>query len=294
MVIRSNRSNRPALDAGGLLTSAEVAALLGVGVSAVKRWADSGTLPCVKTSGGHRRFRRHDVDRAFSSPAAAVQDPWQEWLSALVEGADVHEALALLFRERARRGSWSAVAPFLGDLLAEIGNRWARGDMTVAEEHVASASLQRALTFAAETIAVASNAPRCLLAPAEGDEHVVGLTLVELCLREHGWRALWMGAHTRGSDIAERVRLGVDMVAVSASSLTRDRRQLRALVRTVGAACQRAGIPLVLGGTGRWPEPTPFGIRVRDWEEFRNVLLEIDRSRRVRSLHVQGQLPVRR
>jgi excisionase family DNA binding protein len=290
VVIRPNRPIRSAADPAALLTSAEVAELLGVGVSAVKRWADSGTLPCVKTSGGHRRFRRHDVDRALRSPEAPAGDPWQEWLTALVEDADIHEALALLFRERARRGSWSDVAPFIGDLLAEIGSRWARGDMTVAQEHVASASLQRALTFATETMVVPANAPRCLLAPAEGDDHVVGLTLVELCLREHGWRALWMGARTRGSDVAERVRLGIDMVALSASSLTRDRRQLRAVVRTVGAACQRAGVPLVLGGTGRWPEPPPFGMRVRGWEEFRSVLLQHDRSRRARALPVEGEL----
>jgi excisionase family DNA binding protein len=266
---------------GSLLTSAAAARRLGVGVSAVKRWAESGVLPCVKTAGGHRRFRREDVERRLHPPAAGDADPWEEWLSVLVSTGDVHAVLALLFRERARRGSWHDVAALLGDLLVVIGERWASGALTVAQEHVASSALQRALALAAETIPVFAAAPLCLLAPAEGDEHVVGLALAELCLREHGWRALWMGSHTRGSDVAERVRQGVDMVALSASSLTRDRRQLRSLVRTVGGACQRAGIPLLLGGSGQWPEPAPFGIRIRKWDEFRDVMRNVSRARSV-------------
>jgi excisionase family DNA binding protein len=40
----------------------EVARLLGVGTRQVRKWADDGVLPCLRTDGGHRRFRRRDVD----------------------------------------------------------------------------------------------------------------------------------------------------------------------------------------------------------------------------------------
>ena len=43
------------------LTSTRVATILGVTPSTVKRWADEGTLPCIKTAGGHRRFNAKDV-----------------------------------------------------------------------------------------------------------------------------------------------------------------------------------------------------------------------------------------
>ncbi|MBV9958343.1 MAG: helix-turn-helix domain-containing protein, partial [Acidobacteria bacterium] len=45
------------------LTSSEAARLLGVSEASVKRWADSGLLPALKTAGGHRRFRPEDVAR---------------------------------------------------------------------------------------------------------------------------------------------------------------------------------------------------------------------------------------
>jgi excisionase family DNA binding protein len=40
-----------------LLSTADIARLLSIDVSTVKRWADSGKLHCCKTVGGHRRFR---------------------------------------------------------------------------------------------------------------------------------------------------------------------------------------------------------------------------------------------
>ncbi|MCY2948192.1 MAG: helix-turn-helix domain-containing protein, partial [Planctomycetota bacterium] len=51
----------------------KAASLLGVSVSSVKRWVDAGTLPAVKTCGGHRRLRMDDV-MAMQS-AAAVTEP---------------------------------------------------------------------------------------------------------------------------------------------------------------------------------------------------------------------------
>ena len=249
-----------------LLSSAAVAQALGVGVSAVKRWADAGLLRCVKTAGGHRRFSRRDLEQfRTSTPGAA--DPWSHWIDTLQRG-EMNAILALLFGERATRGAWHGVAEHLGPLLFTIGERWARGELTVAQEHLATSSLQRALAVVAETLPVVREAPRCVLAAAEGEEHSLGLSLAELCLREQGWRAEWLGTPTRPVDVTERVKAGADMVALSASSVMSDRRALRAQVRSVGHACQRAGIPLILGGAGRWPDPPAFGVRLERWSDF--------------------------
>ena len=44
------------------LRAQEVARLLHVSPKTVARWADNGWLPCQVTLGGHRRFRRSDVE----------------------------------------------------------------------------------------------------------------------------------------------------------------------------------------------------------------------------------------
>lgn len=51
-----------------LLTPAEVAALFGVATNTVATWERDGRLSCVRTVGGHRRFRRSDVEALLTPP----------------------------------------------------------------------------------------------------------------------------------------------------------------------------------------------------------------------------------
>jgi excisionase family DNA binding protein len=44
------------------LSLSEVASMLGVHPSTVRNWSDQGHLPAHRTQGGHRRFRRREVE----------------------------------------------------------------------------------------------------------------------------------------------------------------------------------------------------------------------------------------
>lgn len=52
------------------LSLGEVAAILGVHPSTVRSWADNGRLPVHRTQGGHRRFRRSEVELCMQSQNA--------------------------------------------------------------------------------------------------------------------------------------------------------------------------------------------------------------------------------
>src|SRR5918999_555920 len=64
---RARKGGRPA--GGGLdwLTLGQAAEYLGVAQSTIRKWSDSGRLPAFYTPGGHRRFRRSDLDAFLSS-----------------------------------------------------------------------------------------------------------------------------------------------------------------------------------------------------------------------------------
>jgi excisionase family DNA binding protein len=51
------------------LTPAEVARIFRVDPKTVGRWAIEGLLPSTRTPGGHRRFRRSDVDALLKAGA---------------------------------------------------------------------------------------------------------------------------------------------------------------------------------------------------------------------------------
>lgn len=50
-----------------LLTPAEVAALFRVDVKTVGLWAKAGKLTCIRTPGGHRRYRTAEVERLLNA-----------------------------------------------------------------------------------------------------------------------------------------------------------------------------------------------------------------------------------
>jgi methanogenic corrinoid protein MtbC1 len=79
--------------------------------------------------------------------------------------------------------------------LHEIGDRWADGHLTVAQEHFASAFIHSRL------IALARGwdrglGPRALLACAPGEQHTIGLIAYGIALHELGWRITYLGADT--------------------------------------------------------------------------------------------------
>jgi len=64
----SARARRLADDGREWLTLGQAAAFLGAAQSTVRKWADGGRLPAFYTPGGHRRFRRSDLEAFLAGP----------------------------------------------------------------------------------------------------------------------------------------------------------------------------------------------------------------------------------
>ena len=54
------------------LNLSETANVLGVHPSTVRNWADEGRLPVYRTQGGHRRFKRNEVELWLQSQQASA------------------------------------------------------------------------------------------------------------------------------------------------------------------------------------------------------------------------------
>jgi excisionase family DNA binding protein len=66
---RDSAGKRVAADEGkDWLTLGQAAAFLGAAQSTVRKWADGGRLPAFYTPGGHRRFRRSDLEAFLAVP----------------------------------------------------------------------------------------------------------------------------------------------------------------------------------------------------------------------------------
>jgi excisionase family DNA binding protein len=258
-----------------LLTSAQAAQLLGVGPTTVKRWADAGLISCVKTAGNHRRFPRAEVERllARDHTDAAVAADAAAWIRLLAGEEPLQEVQASLLAARARVTTWWQVADAFEPVLRELGERWASGELSVIEEHVASERLARALAATAHALPTPRDAPRALLTVAEGEDHTLGLSLAELVLREAGWAARWAGRRTPLAEVTALVRSGgLAAVALSASAFSVNAEELSRQAAQVATACRAAKIPLLLGGKGSWPEHRPGTYRLRTFAQLHQLL----------------------
>ncbi len=259
-----------------LLTSAEVAKILGVTAVSVKRWADMGLLRSARAGGASRRFDPVEVERFLKDRTGAVQPDHgpdvEGWLELLLSDCDTHQLLATIYAERARLGAWWKVAESLAAVLEEIGERWTEGTLSILEEHVATERLARVLAQVSDQLPSRPGAPRLLLTTAEGEEHTLGLSLAEIVIREQGWPVLWAGRRVPLSEIVAHVASGsVDAVAVSASAVA-DPGDLLAQTERLGAICRAGEVHLLLGGSGPWPEWIPYGARVVTFQELRGWL----------------------
>ena len=226
-----------------LITSTEAARRLGVAVSTIKRWADDGTLPCVRTAGGHRRFRPADL-------AVSPEEGVEAWTTLLLGDRPILAVQGELLKLRADRGSWPQACSHLAQVMRTLGQRWAAGELEIHQERRASNRLAQALAQVASTMALAPDAPVCLLVVPEGELHTLGLSLLEPCLHELGWSTLWLGRDLPNEEIARAVReRSPDAVAASGASGLSEL-HARAFVEALPE-----DPPLLLGGSAPWPRP---------------------------------------
>jgi MerR family transcriptional regulator, light-induced transcriptional regulator len=126
----------------------------------------------------------------------------------------------------------------LGDvvvpLLHDIGERWERGEITIAQEHFASTVLRGRLLGLARGWG-AGFGPLALLACAPGEQHDLGLLAFGLALRGRGWRIVYLGPDTPVASVAEAAHTSrprrVVVSAVDQEALETHRSELLELAR---------------------------------------------------------------
>lgn len=132
-----------------------------------------------------------------------------------------------------------------------VGERWERGEWSVADEHWASQTLVRALDQVRPDVGPAGRlGSLVLVAAVAGEHHALGLVCLEQCLREAGWQVANLGADTPAADLARFVaERGPAAVALTASHADRAA-SVAASVAAIREAATPEGtrLPVMLGG----------------------------------------------
>jgi DNA-binding transcriptional MerR regulator len=103
--------------------------------------------------------------------------------------------------------------------LQELGDRWQRGEASIAQEHFASAVIRGRLLGLARGWGRGVG-PLALLACLPGEHHDLGLIVLGLALRARGWRIAYMGQDTPVQTIAEAAAADLDPSLVVLSGVS--------------------------------------------------------------------------
>jgi methanogenic corrinoid protein MtbC1 len=169
--------------------------------------------------------------------------------SLLADGDDELAAWALrgALAERSRAEVFDGV---LREAMAVVGERWRDGRWTIAEEHLASQTVIRALErIRPEPGPEYRVGPLAVLAGVAGEHHGIGLACLDQVLRDEGWTVANLGADVPAADLARFLaRNQAELVALTASL----RERLDALREAVAAARSvrpESPLPILVGGT---------------------------------------------
>jgi MerR family transcriptional regulator, light-induced transcriptional regulator len=132
--------------------------------------------------------------------------------------------------------------------LHELGERWARGEISVAQEHFASNLLRGRLLGLARGWGQ-SNGPTAILACPPGEQHDLGLLAFGITLQRQGWRIIYLGPDTPIATIRDVAAGAAPRLVVLASTTPGP------LAADVGAIVDLAHqTPVALGGAGATAE----------------------------------------
>lgn len=161
--------------------------------------------------------------------------------------------------------------------LHEVGELWAKGALTVADEHLATSLTHRVLAALRPPVWVGVGAEhepapvkrRVMLATVEGEQHALGLRMAADVLEEAGFEPIYLGADVPTDALLQALdSLSPDLLALSATLP-----ELAPELEQVAAAALRTHprLKLLFGGQAASPRLTE-GTLVQDLEALPEVL----------------------
>lgn len=257
------------------LTTKAVAKVLGVSDATVKRWAASKVLLSVKTAGGHRRFRAQDVARfrrdLGGSPQiqAVVSVPKGSKPRTTEAGKSLspavfdalrdanEEALTeLLIGEHLRgRKLTTIIDEVIAPAMRRIGDLWYAGEITIADEHLATRTTIVALQILRTVLDSCEPTDQLAVCCAvENDFHELPVLLAQMLVESEGWRVVNLGANTPLFSLNETMTRYRPQLVCIASTMLLDVERAAREYQELHQAAARAGVKLVLGGNGFAPK----------------------------------------
>ena len=275
-MVKVNHSHH-GLPGEGLIPIRTVSSLTGVNSVTLRAWERRYDLvKPIRTPKGHRLYTLSDVDlinevvtlldngmsigqvrqvlntdRARPEPARELNadfDPWldcQDRLLRAITAFDDRELNEVYHEVLSLYPVDIVTDRLIVPLLRELGERWAQGSGSIAEEHFFSVFLRNKLGARFHHLNRNRQGPKLLAACMPGEHHEVGLLLFALAALDWDYRVVLLGPNTPLPELPPVVeRVAIQAIVLSGSA------GIAATVveQELPILCQKVAMPIFVGG----------------------------------------------
>jgi methanogenic corrinoid protein MtbC1 len=149
-----------------------------------------------------------------------ISEIGRAYAAALLSGDEVAAELAIRDALEAKLSTAEIDDEIIAPALWLVGELWERGEISVADEHVATEISIRVLALQreAQRVALARGDHLVMLATPSGELHVVALRMTDTLLREAGYRVVMIGSDVPAHALAgSATRHRPDVICLSAT-----------------------------------------------------------------------------
>lgn len=259
------------------LSTKEVAEMLGVTESSIKRWADSELIYCNKTPGGHRKFKLEDVNIFAKSnnyliSIVKLNDSENHDNQFLIDQIQKKEINFLCnhFYKLILSGNSTEIYNFiilmnlngvsfidffdsvLQPSLTRLGFEWQTKLISVEDEHSASSAIFTALSKLTDSVLRKPKKEKVIiLAVIEGDYHEIAVKSISILLEMEGWTIRYLGANTPFFSLDSAIKkIRPEAVLISSTIRFNSYSEVSERLESMKTYLKSYGGKLIVGGKG--------------------------------------------
>ena len=245
----------------------ELAKLLKVNPSTIKRWIDKDMLKAEKTPGGHRRVSTQNLAQFVSEQKKLThssyiisrlnQDKlirkkldWEDYYFFLYSNTSLSSKN--LLEEQFLRGVplLDIIENIILPVLLKVGVSWEAGRLSIYDEHRMTFLLRSDLLRLDRMLPPLSQkkSSTAVLACVEDENHEIPIFLLHLLLKQKGWRTIILGINTPAEEAAKAVVKNNAQLLCLAKSFSKidEMAYLRKINKNLG----QKKVKVALGGAG--------------------------------------------
>ena len=259
------------------LNSKEVASIMGVNVSTIKRWTDSGKLDCYQTVGGHRKFLlshvknflKEKINQKLKVNIIQYLNKGEKELVQRIDRIDYKYLRNYLFQLGLQQGvdsihdvinsllikgepHYRIYDELILNVLSRIGDLWSNNKLSIEDEHTMTETIRNVMYRIHSEISKNNvKIPKKVICMTlTNDEHEIPLVMIQSILDEINIPSTNLGPNIPAPEIESKIQVVNPTHLIISSNYVLDTDTFNSEISQLLQICHKNDIEILIGGSG--------------------------------------------